>query len=355
MENVVLSFLTGLGLAHLLLPALIRIGHSKGLCDAPNPRSSHRRHTPTLGGVAFYFSLLLTALLWMPAFAFGRFKYGLAGLSLLFLLGLRDDIRPLPAGFKLIVQTGVAALLVGAAGLEPGLQAAVLPGLPGTGVHLLSVFLLVLGMNAFNLIDGIDGLAAGIGLLVSGVLGSWFCLAGAWQLGVPAFGLFGALLAFLRYNARPARIFMGDSGSLLVGAACGMLGLEFLRLNATLPPGDFPRVASAGLAAAGVFLYPLFDTFRVVCTRIYRGQSPFKADRRHIHHMLIDYGFSHFEAASLLVLLNLLSTLLVLFKPAWIPWPLLLAVLLLAALGLTYGLHLQLTRRSGPARLADKL
>lgn len=355
MSLLLFSFLTGLGWASLLIPPLIRIGHRKNLCAPPTARGSHRQNTPALGGVALYFSLILSALLWMPGNGLSRLRYMLAGLTLLFLMGAGDDVRPMRAGTKLVVQCLVAAGLLWASdiGLRHGHGLLGWGDLPAGWLHFYSLLGLVLCFNAMNLIDGIDGLAAGIGIIIHGMWGVWFGLAGDWPLAVLALAIAGGLMAFLYFNASPARIFLGDSGSLLLGGSCGLLLFEFLRVNSSLSPDSFIRMEAAPAVAAGMLFYPWFDTLRVFFTRLCRGISPFRPDRRHIHHMLIDLGLTHMEATALLVALHTGIILLVFGLQAWVEMHLLLAMLAGAALAGTYTLHLAVARRKARLRSAS--
>ncbi len=347
MQSVLFSLMTSLGLACTLLPGIVHMAHRFGLCAGPTPRCSHRQRTPCLGGIALFFGLLVSLLLWSPAASLEQFRNPLAGFALLFLVGVRDDLRPMAAGLKLLFQVLVVFGLVapGPGALFAGGSPSILHGLPPGAAWLLSGLWILVCVNAFNLTDGIDGLAAGIGILVLVVLGSWFGLTGAWHWAVLAFSALGSLLGFLCFNLSPARIFMGDSGALLLGAVCGFLMVEFLALNAGLGPEHVARLEGAPAVAAAILIYPLFDTFRVFFTRLYRGISPFKPDRRHIHHMLIDFGLSHLRATACLVALNAASILFVFALHDRLQPYLLLSIPWLVALVLTAALHTALRRR----------
>lgn len=347
MYFVLFSLMTSLGLACILLPAIVQLAHRFGLCAEPTLRCSHQQRTPCLGGIALFFSLLISLLLWSPGASLERLQVPLAGLALLFLVGVRDDLRPMAAGPKLLFQALVVfGLLTPHAGelpLDCGLP--ILRGLPAVPAWLLSGSWILLCVNAFNLTDGIDGLAAGIGILVAVALGSWFGLAGAWHWAMLAFSALGSLLGFLYFNISPARVFMGDSGSLLLGGVCGLLAVEFVALNAGLEPEHPARLEASPVVAAGILIYPLFDTFRVFFTRLYRGTSPFRPDRRHIHHMLTDFGLSHLRATACLVALNGVSIFFVFAMHDRLSPYLLLSIPLLLALTFTYALHFARRRR----------
>jgi len=158
-------------------------------------------------------------------------------------------------------------------------------------------------INAFNLIDGINGLAASIGVLTAAAFGVWFYESGRGDFAVLSAALSGALVAFLYYNLTPARIFMGDTGSLLIGLTLSILSISFIESNRVWQ-ADW-SIQSVPAVAVGVLIIPLFDTLRVFTLRLLRGKSPFSPDKTHIHHLLLETGLSHTQSTFLLVLVNL--------------------------------------------------
>jgi UDP-N-acetylmuramyl pentapeptide phosphotransferase/UDP-N-acetylglucosamine-1-phosphate transferase len=170
---------------------------------------------------------------------------------------------------------------------------------------MLSVFTYIVIINAFNLIDGVDGLAGGVGLIASVAFGTWFFFAGDMVYSVLAFALAGGLLGFLRFNFHPAKIFMGDSGSLTVGFLMAVLAIEMVEYKSTDLPESVQNISKPILAMA-VLVYPLIDTFRVFLLRAFKGISPFTADRNHIHHQLIDLGLNHKKTVLIIYLFNIL-------------------------------------------------
>ena len=165
-------------------------------------------------------------------------------------------------------------------------------------------------INAFNLIDGINGLSGSIGTLISVTFGTWFILIDRLELAIIAFTLAGSTIAFLKYNVTPAKIFMGDTGSLLLGIVCSILAIKFLEWNKSIMAlAEYSHlkqfaVKSVPAVAIGIMILPLFDTLRVFIMRAMRGRSPMSPDRNHIHHLLIDFGFTHMKATGILVLVN---------------------------------------------------
>jgi len=155
-----------------------------------------------------------------------------------------------------------------------------------------SFFTYISLVNAFNLIDGVDGLAGGIGLISALAYGTWLYMAGDVALALLAFTLAGALIGFLVFNAHPARIFMGDSGSLIIGAILSVLAMRVVDHDPTRLP-SYLRTVPTPLFAMAVVAYPLVDTLRVFIHRSVRGISPFAADKNHIHHRLLALGLGH--------------------------------------------------------------
>ncbi len=168
----------------------------------------------------------------------------------------------------------------------------------------LSVFTYVVVVNAFNFIDGLDGLATGIGLIASACFGMFFLVCGSPALAGIAFALAGALLGFLIYNFAPAKIFMGDSGSLFTGLILCTLGIKLIEFDTSLVPIYLVSV-SRPLLVMGLFAYPLMDMLRIVIIRTLKGVSPLAADRNHIHHALIDINLDHGKSSGLLYLYTL--------------------------------------------------
>lgn len=340
------------------MPYVIRLAHRRGLVDHPQDRSSHTRATPSLGGIPIFFATVIPALLFSPGGEFVYLPFVFLALFLVFVLGALDDVRTLSARAKLPGQIIVAAVLV--LGAEVRLESMYgLLGFQSDFPWLLSVFIsmftILVIMNAFNLIDGINGLAASLGCLINICLGCWFYLNDLPVLGLLALSLAGALLAFLRFNVTPARIFMGDTGSLLIGTLTAMLVIRFIDLCARdyTTGGSFCFNNPVAVAIA-LLIVPLFDTLRVFITRMLRGKSPFTADRRHIHHLLIDCGLSHMAATSILMLVNMSFICMAFMLDA--SWGLhrLLTLEIGIALSLTYILHRMVYQKGGRGRLVEQ-
>lgn len=336
MYDVILSFITAFGITYLALPAIIRIAVNKNLFDEPNARKSHKVSTPSLGGIGIFAGVLFAMLFWAPINEFGDLQYIFCAFIILFFIGAKDDIEPIHPMKKLGGQIVAASILV----FKSGIKITSLYGIFGVGdlpyftSAILSVFTIIVIINAFNLIDGINGLSGSIGSLIAGSLGIWFLLVGHLEYAITAFALVGALVAFLRYNITPARIFMGDTGSLLVGLICSILIIAFIEIHKEIPNSIF-AFKSAPAMAIGLLILPLFDTLRVFAIRISKGKSPMYPDRSHIHHLLIDSGLTHMQATTVLVAANIFFIFFVFTFQDWGSLNLILTMLLMA-MSMTY-------------------
>ncbi|MGQ7868784.1 glycosyltransferase family 4 protein [Sunxiuqinia sp. sy24] len=291
-------------LTYISIPAIVRISNEKHLFDEPNSRKLNKTAVPTLGGVSIFIGISLGATLFLGSLRFLELRYIFAALIMLFFIGLKDDILVISARKKLMVQMAAAAILVGLGNVQITSlsnlfflnQMSIWMSIP------LSFMLLLFIINAMNLIDGIDGLASGIAVLVSGVLGSWFFVSGHIQYALLSFAIAGSLLAFLRFNlwGGDNKIFMGDTGSLILGGLLGVLIIQFLNFNVAAP--TLIKMQNAPAFVLALLIVPVTDTLRVFTIRIYQKRSPFSPDMNHIHHLLIRSGLKHIQASSFLVL-----------------------------------------------------
>jgi UDP-GlcNAc:undecaprenyl-phosphate GlcNAc-1-phosphate transferase len=302
---LVLAMVWALLIAVFAVPSIVYIAHLKNLFDAPNARSVHKAPTPRLGGIAvlagFFSALTIFAPLGQGV------RYLLAGCILLFFVGLKDDLVSVSVAKKFVGQllaTGVVMLMA-------DVRITSFQGILGIGTLPLGVsygftFIVIVGItNAINLIDGLDGLAGTIVLLISGTLGYYFYQYGGDASSNYAFVaacLAGGILGFLRYNFHKARIFMGDTGSLVCGFIVSVLAIQFIELGNT---ASQPLGGASPAVALGILFVPLFDTSRVFLLRMLAGKSPFAPDKNHIHHRVLALGFSQINTVLLLALLNL--------------------------------------------------
>ncbi len=308
MKEIIGAFLTAFGLVMITMPSLIKVAKLKHLVDEPSEeRKLHRRSIPTLGGILIFAGAILGFSLWFPSKnpyqlgmvydplrALHEFKLLVASMLMLFFLGLKDDIIGVSPNKKLMVHILVGSVLVfladiritsfyGLFGVETIADAISYP---------FSIFVYIVVVNSINLIDGVDGLAGGVGFIASTTFTYWFYQTGDLPMALLATGLGGALLGFLVFNFNPARIFMGDSGSLTIGIVLFVLSTQLIQFPIKRLPESLTTISKPVVAMA-ILGYPLIDTIRVFIIRIFKGRSPFSADRNHIHHRLLDLGFGH--------------------------------------------------------------
>lgn len=324
MVEIILALVTSFMVAVLSTPALIKVAYLKRLVDEPGEeRKLHFRRIPTIGGIIIFAGTLFSFLMWYPfsemndVSEMGRalkdFQYIGATMIILFFIGIKDDIIGTAPVKKLIGHLIVAFILVimgdiritsmhGIFGLEE---------LPEWASIFLSVLTYTVIVNAINLIDGVDGLAGGVGVIASSAMGIWFFYAGANEHAVLAMALTGSLLGFLVYNFSPAKIFMGDSGSLTIGLILSVLSIKLIEYPVEQLPNELLGISKPVFAMAAL-VYPLTDTLRIFIYRISRGMSPLAADRNHIHHRLMDLGYGHRKTVLLIyatsIFIILLST-----------------------------------------------
>lgn len=313
MHTIILGFVTAFTITHLVIPSIIGVARHKSLYDLPNGRSAHEEPTPSLGGIAIFAGIICAIILWAPFDDFSVLHYILAAFVIVLLIGVKDDLYPISPTKKLVGQLLAALILVYKSQIKINSLYGVfgITDLPPLTAFFLSILIIVAIINAFNLIDGINGLAGGIGLLASFTWGAWFFYIDSPALAVVAFSLCGSLAAFLKYNVTPVKIFMGDTGSMLVGLVCAILAIKFIELSYEMPADSnrYTFIAAPAIAVS-ILILPLYDTLRVFVRRIWQGRSPFYPDRSHIHHLLLDRGLSHMQATTLLLGCNVVFVVL---------------------------------------------
>ncbi|WP_240676037.1 MraY family glycosyltransferase [Botryobacter ruber] len=298
-------------IAIFAVPSIIRVAHLKNILDQPNFRTVHETLTPRLGGVAM-FAGFMSALTIFTDLDNGVQQL-LAGCIILFFIGMKDDLITISALKKFAVQLLATGIVMFMADIRiTSFQGIFGIGELPIGMSYGFTFLVIVGItNAINLIDGLDGLAGSIVLIISATFGICFFLYGGVSYSnyaAVAFCLIGGILGFLRYNFHKASIFMGDTGSLLCGFIVSILAIQFIEMR---------EVPSSPSVALGILFVPLFDTFRVSAIRILKGKSPFAPDRNHIHHRLLAMGFNQISTVLILAFINLLVILFVFNYSGW--------------------------------------
>ena len=292
---------------YVAIPSIVRVSKIRGLLATPNGRTSHTDPTPNLGGVAIFAGVIISSVVFTGITTAHELKYIIAAMIIIFFVGLKDDLYPMMAYKKFIGQT-VAVMFI----LIPGdFHLASLHGLfrigdLSYGISLAVTFILFLALiNSFNLIDGIDGLASGVGFLTSTFFGIVFLLDNHLAYAVMSFILSSSLLAFFYFNvfSKKNKIFLGDTGAMLIGLVLAIFAVRFLNFESN--SRFLSQSQSTPAILLGVLIVPLFDTARVFLLRMLRGKSPFQADRTHIHHRLLDISGSHLRTTAIILFVNI--------------------------------------------------
>lgn len=316
------AFVVSIVLEMMILPRIIYIAKKKRLFDLPDKRKKHSEPIPRLGGISFTPVILLVSFFCL--YVRLRFHLGeeevftssvqetillVCGLLIIYLLGAKDDLVGVNFKKKFLIQFVASLFIVGS-----GVYINDLHGLLGfyqipdwLGI-CLSVGLIIFTTNAINLIDGADGLASGIAAIALIVYGAIFVYYGYWLYAGLAFITLGFLIPFFYYNFfhKTRKIFMGDTGSLTLGYI-----LSFMALRIVKTPIE-KEIFSEGLLlfVLVVLFIPLFDAFKVMVVRMAMGKGPFSPDRNHIHHKVIDIGFSRKRAVFIILSVSVLVIIL---------------------------------------------
>ena len=308
---LVAFLLTGI-FTRYAIPVIVRVAKAKKIFDMPNGRTSHQTPTPRLGGVGIFLSVLLVSLLVIDISKFSQLQYALAGSIILFFIGLKDDILSLSQWKKLGGQLLATTFIVFFADIR------------FTSIHgffglyeisyiqsvIISFFVIILIINAFNLIDGIDGLSGSLAIVSFMVLGAWFYINKSYEIAIICASMTGSLGSFLLFNiwAKRRKVFLGDTGALFIGYLLAIFIISFCELNTTTK--IVMPIRSVPVFAFCILIVPLLDTARIFLIRILQGRSPFSADKNHIHHYLLDLGLSHIQVTAILVAANIFFILL---------------------------------------------
>lgn len=294
--------------AFVAIPSIMFVAKERHLFDdLHSHRKEHDHGIPRLGGVAIFCSFTIVSLLFAKYDAQLPTNILLTSCIILFAVGLKDDLAGAGPSTKFGMQFLVAMMLVflGHVRLTSLYGVFDIQQIPFAASTILSILVIMFVVNAFNLIDGVDGLAGTIGLIVCLTFALLFIHMGEIELATLAFSMVGAIIGFLFYNYSPAKIFMGDTGSLLIGLIAAVLAIKFIELNKFTTQNYAPTFYSAPANAVAIIIIPLFDTFRVFILRVLKGKSPFQADRNHIHHRILKLGLSHMQTTFALAITNL--------------------------------------------------
>lgn len=312
--SVLFSLIVAFVIVYISIPSIVTVAYTKKLFDEPGLRKSHQVRIPNLGGVAIFAGIIISTGLFANFKVSGELMPVLIAIVVIFFIGIKDDILIIAPAKKLYGELIAAIIVIGIGNI----RFTSLHGFLGINEInyipslILTGFVVVVLTNAFNLIDGIDGLASTIGMVVSLTFGSWFMLTGFYNYAILSAALLGCLIAFFGFNVfgRKNKIFMGDTGSLILGLIMSILVIKFNEANITYQ--GIYSIKSAPAVSFGILIVPLFDTMRVFLLRILRGQSPFHPDKNHLHHRVLKLGFSHIESTALITIVNIFFIIMVL-------------------------------------------
>lgn len=297
-------------MSFIIFPSILRIAKLKGLMDNPNARKLQKQPVPVIGGIAVFFSIVVSLSIFKTNFGDVNLFSSVCAMMIMLYLGTIDDILDISARQKFIVEIVVCILVI--YGTHNVMMTANglfgIDRLPLVWAIVVSVIGMVGIINAINLIDGVDGLSSGMSIFIFGVFAIFLFLAHEYTYCALATICAGALVPFFFFNVfgKEKKMFIGDGGALMIGIAISAIVLDILKgrgleyYGFITDPSRF-SLASFCLATLSV---PVFDTLRVMITRISHGTSPFHADRIHLHHYLLNSGLSHIQTTITEICLN---------------------------------------------------
>jgi len=335
---VIAGFIASFLITYLSIPSILRVVELKHLFVEPGERHVHSQKVPTLGGMAIFAGFTIAVLLFGDATAYKPLTIIIAAIIVMFFIGIKDDILIIAPLTKFGGQVIAALIVILAADLR-------ISSLHGFfNIHeipywisiILTLFTVIVVINAVNFIDGIDGLAATISSIIALTFGIWFWLTEQYQPALIAFSLIGALLAFLRFNfSKTQKIFMGDTGSLIIGLLIAFLAVQFNESNLVLKHSRY-YILPAPTVSFAILIVPLFDMIRIVFIRFFSGNKVFLPDKQHIHHKLLDLGLSHGKAVLIIAVFNILFIALVIYLSQFVSIRRLLLIVLLISVIVFY-------------------
>jgi UDP-N-acetylmuramyl pentapeptide phosphotransferase/UDP-N-acetylglucosamine-1-phosphate transferase len=295
------------------IPSIVKISNIKGLYDMPGSRTSHDIPTPRLGGAMIFAGVILSSALLVGNESVIQFDSVIGGLIVLFFIGVKDDIISLVPLKKAAGQLIASLILVIIGNIRLTLCDTwfASESVAYIGDILISLLLIMTLINSINLIDGIDGLASGIGIIGSLSFGIWFIVAGHISYAVLCLSLTGSLLAFFWYNvfSKKNKIFLGDTGSMIIGFLLAFFVISFLELNSDETQPNY--LTAAPVIALSILFVPIYDTIRICVVRISQRKSIFNGDINHIHHTVLKISGSHIKAATWILSINILLIILI--------------------------------------------
>jgi len=336
--SIFLSAITAFVVVYISVPSIVKFANTKHLFDEPDKRSSHKHNTPTLGGLAIFAGLIIGLSLWIDTQILKEFQFIVAALIILFFIGIKDDILIIAPLTKFAGQLVAAIIIV------------VLADIRLTNLHgfsdiysinyywsiLLSIFTILVIINGFNFIDGIDGLSASTGIISAGAFGYWFFKTAHFQYVIISVTLIGALFAFFLFNVfgKKNKIFMGDTGSLIIGIIVSILAIKFNEFN--IDKSKPFAILPAPAVSFGILIIPLLDMMRVVFIRLITGKPLMQPDKKHLHHQLLKLGLNHITVTLIISIANIAFVYFVFYTSSFISIRRLMLIILLLALALSF-------------------
>lgn len=327
---IILTFLISATIGFIIVPRIVFISKVKKLFDFVDKRKVHTQPIPRLGGVSFLPALLFSVSFVMALRYFFHAEipenlsesvllemlFLICGFVVLYFIGLADDLVSVNFKYKLMGQV-MASVLIIMSGVYVNnfhgfLGIYAVPDIVG---YIVTIVLVCFVINAINLIDGIDGLASGLSSIALFSLGIWFWSISLFSYAMLAFAMLGVIVPFFVYNVfgTNLKIFMGDTGSLLIGFLIAFLSAKLCMVSLTI---NLPYFYSPPIFVFSILFIPLFDAARVFIERMRQGKSPFHPDKTHIHHKFLALGFSHRQTmviilviASLIIAVNYLLSI----------------------------------------------
>ncbi|MBP7151226.1 MAG: undecaprenyl/decaprenyl-phosphate alpha-N-acetylglucosaminyl 1-phosphate transferase [Paludibacteraceae bacterium] len=340
---ILFSFLLG----KAFMPSVVRIAKKHNFVVKPNKRTTHKGLIPYTGGFDIFISFIFTILIFcFPLME--ELQYIPIGVFIILMTGFIDDLLNIKPTSKILGEfvAGIFLIVFSDIRITNFFGVFGIHELPLSISYIFSFLVFLLMVNSINLIDGVDGLASGLEIFYNLFFGIYFHLTGNVSLAIIAYTLTGSLAVFFIYNvfSKKNKVFMGDTGSLFLGFMLTFYLFEFCEMNASHSVPQSMYMAAAPAVAICVLIVPLYDTLRVMVTRIKKGVSPFKADRNHIHHLLLKIGFSHRKVTFVLLAITGFFTAFGLLARQW-PNLLLVFVAFLLATGMIFWLWRVINRK----------
>lgn len=317
-NSILIAFISAMVAVIWIHPRLVKIAHLKNIVDNPNARKLQQTPVPVLGGVAVFFGIVLGIALASTYVSCTSLMTIVAAMMIMLYTGTMDDLLDLSALLRFAVEIGVVMLLIYANDISinnfNGLWG--VDVIPDTLAIPLTIFASVGIINAINMIDGVNGLSSGYCIMASIAFGSLFYASDNVSMLILAAVSVGSLIPFLFHNVfgKTSKMFIGDGGTLVMGVVMSTFVINILTNGSSVSSTVDSNFGLVPFTLA-VMAIPVFDTLRVMLTRIVRGTSPFHPDKTHLHHLFIDLGFSHAGTTVTIITLNILVIV-----AQWLAW-----------------------------------